>query len=341
MKEKILVLTIDRDNDIGEKAGIKGPIMGRERIIKAAVALGTSDPGDSDVNALFHSVRVLDEIKKKYDAEVAALTGDRSVGVKSDREIAGQLSSVIKRFKPEYVILVTDGSEDEHVIPIIQSKVPILSVSRIVVKQSEKLESTYYKIKDFIEESMENPKFSRLVFGLPAIALLIYALFGIEGWRVIVGAVGSYMFIKGFRLDNYILSGIDELKTSLTRRRFAFFTYIVGIALFVLASFKGYEAALGWMNIGIFETASAFVSDSVYFFYLGAIIAWIGKNLSTKKRQGKTILSVTVFGFAVSFVIWNAAKLILNPDLSMFSFILSIVVGFVLIFAAVGIELKK
>ena len=33
-----------------------------------------------------------------------------------------------------------------------------------------------HKIKDFLKESLDNPKVARLVFGLPAIALLLYAL---------------------------------------------------------------------------------------------------------------------------------------------------------------------
>jgi putative membrane protein len=226
-------------------------------------------------------------------------------------------------------------------MPIIQSRVPILSVDRVVVKQSERLESTYYKIKDFLEETMENPKYTRLFFGLPAIALLIYALFGIEGWRVIVGVVGAFLFVKGFRLDKYIISGINELSTSLTRRRFAFFTYIVGIALFILASVRGYDAAIQWINIGIFETAASFVLSSIFVYYLGGIIAWIGHSMSSVKRSGKTVVSVTIFGFAVSFVIFNAANIILNPNISMFNFVLSILIGFGLIFAALAIELKK
>jgi putative membrane protein len=330
VKDRILVLSVDRDNDVGEKTKIKGPVIGNEAVIKTAVALGRADPSDSDLNALFQSVRVYDDIKKDYTAEVAVITGKRDVGIASDKEITTQLEKVLRGFKANYVILVTDGSEDEHVMPIIQSRVPILSVDRVIVKQSERLESTYYKIKDFLEETMENPKYTRLFFGLPAIALLIYALF-----------VGAFLFVKGFRLDKYIISGLNELSTSLTRRRFAFFTYIVGIALFILASVRGYDAAIQWINIGVFETAASFVLSSIYFFYLGGIIAWIGHSMSSVKRSGKTVVSVTIFGFAVSFVIFNAANIILNPNISMFNFVLSILIGFALIFAALAIELKK
>jgi len=340
-KEKILVLSVDRDNDIGEKTGLKGPIIGNESVMKSAVDLGMADPEDSDFNAMFQAIRLSKEMKKQYNTEVAILTGDKNVGVQSDREIARQLNHVLNNFKADYALLVTDGSQDEHTLPIIQSKVPILSINRVVVRQSERLESGYYKIKEFIEDTLEKPKVARLLFGLPAIFFILYAFFGFEGWRIIIGVIGVYLFLKGFKLDDYILAGFSELSTSLTRRRFAFFTYIVGIAVAIIATYWGYEAAITWINIGIFEFISAFISGSVYFYFLAAAVAWIGKALSTGERRAKTIVSVVVFGFAISLVVYNAAELIIRPDISMMNFIFSIIFGFVLIFIALLIEIKK
>jgi putative membrane protein len=340
-KDRILVITVDRDDDIGHKTALNGPLVGRESLLKAAMELGLSDPGDSDTNALFQAVRVYDGIRKKYKSEVAALTGNRSVGLPSDKEISEQLEKVLSKFKADFAILVTDGSEDEHVLPIIQSRLPILSVDRVVVKQAQQLESGYYKLKDFIEETMENPKYSRLIFGIPAIAILIYSVFGMDGWRVILAVLGIYLFIKGFRLDHYVVAGFEELSTSFTRRRFAFFSYIVSIMVAILATVRGYDAAVSWFHIGLFETASAFVASSIFYYYLSGAISWVGKSITTDDRSGKSIVSVTIFGFAIALVIYNAAQLIIKPDLSLFNFIFSIVFGFALIFAAILLEWKR
>ena len=43
-KEKILVLCVDRDNDLGDKAKVKGPVVGRDEILKAAGVLALADP---------------------------------------------------------------------------------------------------------------------------------------------------------------------------------------------------------------------------------------------------------------------------------------------------------
>jgi putative membrane protein len=339
-RDRILVLSVDRDNDIGEKTNMKGPIIGRENMLKAAQGLGLADPEDSDMNALYQAVRVWEEVRKKYHAEVAAITGHRNVGLESDRKVADQLSKVMGKFKADYVILVTDGTEDEHIMPIIQSKAPILSVRRVIVKQSEQLESSYYKIKDFITESLENPKFSRLVFGLPAIALLLWALFGIEGWRMIIGVLGAYLFIKGFKLEKYIMGTADELQSALTRRRFAFFLYLIAILFIVFASYSGYNATNGLTGENIFEISAQFVSASIYFYYIAGALSWIGRNIGNKTRSLRTIISVTIFGLAISVVIFSAAQLIAKPSLPLMDFILSIILGFLLLFMAVLIEWK-
>ena len=49
---RTLVLTIDRDNDLGVKAGIRGPIIGRKATLTAALKLGIADPEESDTNAI-------------------------------------------------------------------------------------------------------------------------------------------------------------------------------------------------------------------------------------------------------------------------------------------------
>lgn len=341
-KEKILILSIDRDNDIGEKTGIKGPIVGKDNVLRAANALGLVDPEDTDFNTLFQAVKVFNEMSKTYNTEVAAITGDKNVGLESDKKISEQLNRVLKKFPADYVVLVTDGAEDEHTIPIIQSKVPILSVNRLVVRQAEELESSYYKIKDFIEESLENPKYSRLVFGLPAISMLLYGLFGSEGWRAILGILGVYLLIKGFKLEKYILSVVNELRTSFTRRRFAFFTYIVAIGFALLGTFNGYTNMMDWMKVGFFEGIAAFINTSVYNYFLAGTSAWIGRSISVskQKRKGRTIVSVPLFGLAISLVIFTSSEIILRPDISIINFIFSIIIGFAILFVALLIEWK-
>ncbi len=339
-KDRILVISVDRDNDLGEKAEINGPVIGKENVIEAATKMGLKDPSDSDFNALFEAVRVHDELKKQYAVQVAIITGDKDVGVKSDTKIKDQLDEALRHFRANFVVLISDGSEDEHVIPVIQSRIPILSVKRLVVKQSEQLESTYYKVKDFMKESLEDPKMARLVFGLPAIALLLTAIFGAEGWRAVLGLLGAYLVIKGFRLESYFTGAADEFRDSFTRKRLSFFIYIIGILFTVLASYRGYNAMQNWLAMGLFETIAAFLSASVYYYWIAGTMAWLGKSIGTKKRSVSRAISIPMFGFAISLVIHSGVEMILQPDTSIYTFISSIIAGFILLFTAVYIEKK-
>ncbi len=339
-KDRIIVIAVDRDNDLGAKTGIEGPVMGKDNVVEAASKLGVKDPADSDLNAMFEAVRVYDELRKQYDSDVAVITGDRSVGIKSDKVIREQLEKVLRHFRANLAVLISDGSEDEHVMPIIQSEVPILSVKRVVVKQSVQLESTYYKVKDFMKESLEDPKMARLVFGLPAVALLLTAIFGMEGWRAVLGILGAYLVIKGFKLEGYFTGAADELRESFTRKRLSFFLYMIGIVFATLAAYRGYSLMNDWMVVGFFETVAAFLSASIYYFWVAGAMAWVGKSIGSKKRSLSRAASIPLFGFAISLVVHSGVDMILQPETSIYNFVVSIVVGFVLLFVAVYIEKK-
>ena len=93
------------------------------------------------------------------------MTGDEKVGIRSDRAISAQLEEIVTTFQPDKAILVTDGAEDESVLPIIQSQVRIDHVEKIIVKQSKGIEGTYY----YIVKALEDPKWRAKImipFGL-------------------------------------------------------------------------------------------------------------------------------------------------------------------------------
>ena len=68
---RLLVICVDRDDDLGEKAGIKTPVVGRDSCIEAAQRLALEDPEDADSNAVFSAI-------KTYEDLVSRGTGPRS-----------------------------------------------------------------------------------------------------------------------------------------------------------------------------------------------------------------------------------------------------------------------
>lgn len=218
VKIKALILAIDRDDDFGQKAGVEGPVVGREACVDAALKLSLADPEDSDANVVYAAVKLYDELKKsgEFDeVEVALITGHPKVGVKSDMELARQLELILERFPADGVITVTDGAEDEQIFPIISSKVPIISSHRVVVKQSEGIETTYYIIYRYLREILSDPEVAKVVLGIPGMILLLYGIARLVGvWypesvkiisATITGTIllfiGAYFFTKGFRFN--------------------------------------------------------------------------------------------------------------------------------------------
>ena len=59
---RTLVLTVDRDNDLGNKTSIRGPVVGRRNVLTAALKLGIADPEESDTNAILGAMAQHDNI---------------------------------------------------------------------------------------------------------------------------------------------------------------------------------------------------------------------------------------------------------------------------------------
>ncbi len=59
LKMRTLVLCVDRDDDLGEKAKVSSPVVGRKNNLKAVIALGVEDPEDSDANVIFMGLKLM------------------------------------------------------------------------------------------------------------------------------------------------------------------------------------------------------------------------------------------------------------------------------------------
>ncbi len=220
--ERTLILCVDRDDDVGTKAKVRTPIIGREDVLEVATKLAVSDPEEADANAMFEAVRLYDQLTSSASPgeayEVATITGSPLGGVKADKKLLAELERVLKAFPADGVILVSDGYADETVIPLIQSKVPIVSVRRVVVRHSKSIEETAALFSRYLKLLLENPRYSKIVLGLPGILILaLVALWLMNllvyAWTALLVGIGGFMFIKGFRLDYHIERFLRAVKS--------------------------------------------------------------------------------------------------------------------------------
>ncbi|KXS41883.1 MAG: hypothetical protein AWU59_1893 [Methanolobus sp. T82-4] len=315
-----LILCIDRDNDLGEKADIRGPLIGREANIEAAVKLGTADPEDSDTNTIFGGIRVLDDLLAKgIDAEIVTLAGDRNIGIISDQKIANQLDLILKKFNAESAIFISDGAEDETLLPIVQSRIKIDSVKRIVVMQSANLESTYYIIK----HAFNDPKISQTFFVPLGLASLIYAFFLLidypQGAVIgILAAIGLYMLYRGFGDSISILWG--HMNDSFYSGRMTFVTYAIAGVIFALATIVGlvnvwnlYTSEGVWYY-GIVPLVTVFINSTVWFYTGSILFADLGKIIDCKK-SGRSVFRYIIpafFAISMGLLFWGASTYLMS-----------------------------
>jgi putative membrane protein len=263
-----LVLCIDRDDDLGRKAGVSGPVVGRTAVLDAAAKLGTADPEDSDTNAMFAAVQLLDEIERTGDeAQVVVLTGSPKVGVLSDRKVAEQFDQVLKVYPATAGHLVSDGAEDEYLFPIIASRLRIDSVRRVYIRQSANLESTYYTFVRALKDPKLRAK-TVLPLALVLLTLGLAAAGGVFVWGVIGLAVllGVYLVFWTFDIDEAIIDSVRSASTDIRQGSVAFGFGLLALGMIGVGFVAGYNAFQA-------STASPIVRFTQ--FVLAGIIWWL------------------------------------------------------------------
>ena len=210
LEKRILILCVDRDGDLEAKAEIETPLIGRKSNLDSAVSLALHDPEEPDANAMFEAIRIYDRLQNEKQPdetlEVATISGLQRGGVRADRKIVSELNSLLKTFHASEVILVSDGYSDEAILPLVESRVPVSSVRRIVIKHSESIEETAALFSRYIKLIWENPRYARLALGVPGLLLFLFGIFYVSEvlnyyYIAIIFVVGGVLLIKGFGVD--------------------------------------------------------------------------------------------------------------------------------------------
>jgi putative membrane protein len=316
---KTLILCIDRDNDFGEKAGIISPIVGREANLEAANALLLKDAEDSDANALFAGISTLDSLRRSgEDVEIATICGDKFVGEKADDILTRQLEIVLNEVKADQVIVISDGAEDEFIIPIIQSRIKIRSIKRVVVRQQQNIESVYYiiikalKEEKFLKKVLIPIGVAFLVLGITILFVLILRvyLYGIgsldpstTGFMTVVSAIGIYLLGKSYSAGKRIAKAVDSVAQEFLNTRITVFSFLIAMSILGYGIYLGYEVTLVpgppvMRIIQFIYRVVPFTIISIILFDMGRIVE--GFTRYEKGRQRREILKAYLRSAAYS-----------------------------------------
>jgi len=242
--KKLLVICIDRDNDVGEKTGIITPVVGRDACIEAAQRLALEDPEDADSNSIFAAIKTYEDlISKGYQVEVVTIAGVKSRGVQADEKILVETKKVLEKFSANGAVIVSDGEDDESVIPVIQNVLPVVSVQRVVMKVSRSVEYSYAVFGKYLKMLVYDSKYSKFFLGVPGILLLIGGIGTVIGYTaeifaLLVSILGAAFLIRAFDIDRTLANWSKPTPMGFIR----IFTMVAGVLLILSSVPSGIDA---------------------------------------------------------------------------------------------------
>ena len=340
-QKRILILCVDRDGDLEVKAGIKTPLLGRTANLDSAVSLALKDPEEPDANAMFEAIRLYDRLQKEKTPdeifEVATISGSELGGVSADRKLVSELNNLLESFSANEVILVSDGYSDEAVLPLVESRVPVSSVRRIVIKHSESIEETAALFTKYIRLLVDNPKYSRVALGLPGILVLIFGvLWGINNfipgailWYgiAIVIVVGGFLLLKGFGVDKAtkdFYKWAKEYSPPPLPVQISNYTIIAGILCIAVSVYLGIASVnssivfpsdpAAWLGITP-KVATYFLKGVQTLLIIGAVIVLLGRSIRLYIERDSKLLRNIALIITVGWSWWiidGTANLIFN-----------------------------
>jgi putative membrane protein len=280
-----LVVAIDRDSPVADRC----PVVGREAVETTITETGVVDPEDSRINCLLEALRVANDLEAEGDETVVAVVGGTGDTVGSDREIASQTEDIVEEYGPESAVVVVDSADDERLVPIIESRVRVDAVDRVVVRQARDIESTYYLLKQFLADE-ELRRTVLVPVGIAMVAFPILLNF-VTSPTLAVGAIaaalGVFLIYKGLGIDEYLARLPTQTREALYSGQVSLVTYVVAAGLSIVGLFAGALEVSPFGSSGLFILANRFLFESVPWLTAAALAASLGRLLDELlQREG-------------------------------------------------------
>ena len=318
-----LILNVDRDNDYGEKVGVEGPVVGYENCYKAALKLISDDPEDSDSNALFGAIKHYETLFKQGESvEIAMITGDSDVGPVSDEKLGKQLDLLFQDGAIDDVILITDGAEDDYIVPLILSRRKIRYVKHIIVRHNQNRESLYYYIVRALKDKGLINKFIiplgliLLTYGIVSFGFSVdeavtkAATLNPGGFAITLVTIvlGAYLVEKGFEIGKSLKNLLRSVRNYAQETRVVFLSYVISASLIFVGIASSYVITESGHPV-VLDGVLIFLSMFVWWLY-GAFFAleagsavemYVNRNFNAIFR----IIYGLMFSLSVAFILFG------------------------------------
>ncbi len=323
MEMKTLILNVDRDNDFGEKVGITGPILGYAECYNAAIKLITHDPEDSDANALFGAIRHYEELQRQgKDVDIGLVTGDTEVGSRSDEVLGEQLDEILHMGTFDDIVLVSDGAEDDYIVPVIVSRIKIRYVKHIMVRHNQNIESLYYYIvrglkdKKLVNKIIIPLGLVFLTYGIVSLGFILYSIFAarVQVIDPSLGAItfvtivlGAYFVERGFELGAVAKKILGSVREYAQETRILFLSYVISSMLILTGLASSFVIARR-TNQNALDGLLIFLSLFTWWVYAAVFTREIGTAVdmaSSRKAGIQRIWYGLMFSLSIAFIVYG------------------------------------
>jgi putative membrane protein len=279
------------------------------------------------------------------------LSGTFKRGVEADEKIAYQLQDVLHKYKADGAVVVSDGIDDEAVLPVIQNMVPVISVQRVVIKHSRSVEYSYAVLGRYLKSLVYDSRYSKFFLGVPGALLIIGALatiFQIQyafpaeyAFAAVAIALGAAFILRGFDLDKSIRNLSKFTPSSFIK----VFSLVAGTMIMLASLQMGYTAipeGLIMEEMAAWQTATNpliigyFVNGMLTLLWIGMGTIFGGMLLSHWFRGSLRALGdvLRLVVLALFYIPMQQFMLMLIGEGSPFTLISSLLVGLALALVA-------
>jgi putative membrane protein len=280
-----LVVYVDRTDGFAA-AGVEPPVTGRDAVTDLVTTIGLADPEDATVNCLLDAVRIADDLKAGGEEALVAVVADSSDAAFADRAIARQLDELTADRSFDGVVVVTGSAESERLLPVIESRLPVDSVDRVVVRQAHDLESTYYLLKQFLaDEELRETVLIPAGVALVAFPVLTAVAGPAVALATISAVTGAFLLYKGLGVDDYLEDAPAQARDALYSGQVSVVTYVVAGGLTLLGAFVGVLGASGLDDPQPVVAVTRFAYDAVPWLSGAALAASAGRLLDDVIRD--------------------------------------------------------
>ncbi|MGI0064567.1 MAG: DUF373 family protein, partial [Nitrosopumilaceae archaeon] len=328
--------------------------VGRNACIEAAQRLALEDPEDADSNSIFAAVKTYEDlVSKGYQAEVIVVAGTENRGIQADEKIVLQVKTIMERYAANGAVIVSDGEDDESVIPIIQNVLPIVSVRRVVMRVSRSVEYSYAVLGRYLRAIAFDSKYSKFFLGVPGILLLIGGIATVVGltkeiFAILVSILGGAFLIRAFDVDRAWSNWTKPTPAGFIR----IFTLVTGSLLMLVSIPSG----IGAVNPQLIPTQldildlvtnkviiGQFVSGMLPFLWMGMgcmfggtlLSSWFKGSLRSVTDVLRLIVLVTLYPIVLQFTT------IMTRDESPFTLLPPLVLGLAVILISATVLFRK